>query len=87
MGRVKKEKMQEKVLVRFRAWWKTNGEDQAIFDTEEEAKEWIDRLGDPSGVIEVKRIPSVIVKKPQYTGFLVAKNVEYFIVDGDGKNG
>jgi len=75
----KKQETQEKIMVRFKAWWKPEEESKLYFDTEEEAKEWIQKLGDSSGIIEVKRVLGVLINKSQSTGLFTAKNQKVWV--------
>ena len=79
MQKQKNKKIVEKVRVRFKAWWTETGESSLIFGTEQEANEWIARLADPSGVIEVKHILGVIVNQSARVGMLAAINDKVWV--------
>ncbi|MBW2672648.1 MAG: hypothetical protein JRD89_04420 [Deltaproteobacteria bacterium] len=67
---MKKEKIVEKVVVRFKADWDEKDPiHELVFDTELEAQEWIERAGS-DGIIEVKRVPGVYKKQLYRNGFL-----------------
>ena len=75
----KKGELKEKIQVRFKAEWKPNGESSLIFDTEQEAQNWISKLGDPSLIIEVKRVPGIVVNQSARVGLLIARNEKVWI--------
>ena len=75
----KKGELKEKIQVRFKAEWKPNGESSLIFDTEQEAQDWISKLGDPSLIVEVKRVLGVIVNRSARVGLLTARREKVWV--------
>ena len=52
-------------------------QDRVIFDTEQEAEEWIEKVGDPS--LKVERILGIIVNRSSRCGLLTARNERVWV--------
>lgn len=65
----------KKIISKYRVCW--SNKDSVLFDTYEEAKDWIRKVGDPS--LEIKEIPGVIKTRPQRCGLLTARNERVWV--------
>ncbi|MBW2673602.1 MAG: hypothetical protein JRD89_09350 [Deltaproteobacteria bacterium] len=80
---MKKEKIVEKVVVRFKADWDEKDPiHELVFNTEEEALDWVQKAGVDA---EIKRVPGVYRKQLYRNGFLTGTYGKVWVPLEEGK--